>query len=55
MTVEDVLEQWSELKAEINGSAGLRERKFDELWPDVLLHYSEEYKPRDSNPKPASL
>jgi hypothetical protein len=41
--LDEVIEQWKELAVEINDSEGLRCRKFHELWPDVLLHYSDEY------------
>ena len=38
-----MLEQWKAVKAEINESPGLRARKFHELWPDFILHYTDEY------------
>ena len=41
-TEEDVIEQWAELAVEINDSPGLSSRKFHELWPDVIIHYSDE-------------
>jgi hypothetical protein len=41
--IEAVQEQWKAIKMEINGTIGLSSRKFHELWPHMLIHYSEEF------------
>ena len=51
-TADDVIEQWVELAVEINDSPGLSGRKFHELWPDVIIHYSDESVDQSPNPKP---
>ena len=35
-------QQWKAIKTEINGEIGLSSRKFHELWPHMLIHYSDE-------------
>ena len=35
-------EHWKAIKKEINGEIGLSSRKFHELWPHMLIHYSDE-------------
>ena len=42
-TEEMVLEQWGELKEEIRKETGLTSRKFHDLWPHMLIHFSDEY------------
>ena len=42
-TEEMVLEQWVALKEEIRKAPGLSSRKFHELWPHMLIHFSDEY------------
>ena len=39
----DVQEQWKDIKMEINGNLGLSSRTFHELWPHMLIHFSDEY------------
>ena len=43
-TKEAVLEQWIDLKNEINESPGLRKREFKSLWPAMLSQFTCEYK-----------
>uniref|UniRef100_A0A7S0LQS7 HAT C-terminal dimerisation domain-containing protein n=1 Tax=Coccolithus braarudii TaxID=221442 RepID=A0A7S0LQS7_9EUKA len=43
VTEDDVIEQWKEIAVEIGSSEGMLSRKFHELWPDVLVHYGEDY------------
>lgn len=43
VTEEDVQEQWTLVKWEINDTEGLRSRKFHELWPDMILNYKDTY------------
>ena len=38
-----VLEQWREMKEEISKERGLELRKFHDLWPHMLVHFSDEY------------
>ena len=38
-----VLEQWREMKEEIRKEPGLNLRNFHDLWPHMLVHYTDEY------------
>ena len=40
--LDAVQQQWKAIKKEINGEIGLSSRKFHELWPHMLIHYSDE-------------
>ena len=42
-TEEMVLEQWREMKEEIRKEPGLNLRNFHDLWPHMLVHYTDEY------------
>ena len=42
-TLAHVQEQWEELKEEIRKSPGLMSRKFHDLWPHMLVNFSDEY------------
>ena len=39
-----VLEQWSDMKSMISSEAGLKSRKFHDLWSHMLVHFCDEYK-----------
>ena len=36
-------EQWKAIKMEINSNIGLSSHTFHELWPHMLIHFSDEY------------
>ena len=40
--LDAVQEQWKAIKKEINSEIGLSSRKFHDLWPHMLIHYSDE-------------
>ena len=42
-TEAEVLEQWDDVKNEINQSPGLLSRKFNALWAHMLVHFLDEY------------
>ena len=42
-TKDEVLTEWLELKTEILGAPGLMGRKFNELWPHMLVQYGDKY------------
>lgn len=39
----ELLDQWEQVKLCINKEAGLKSRKFHDLWAHMLLHWSDEY------------
>jgi hypothetical protein len=41
--LNDVLDQWLDLKTEYLRTVGLRSRSFKELWPHMLTHYTAEF------------
>ena len=42
-TLDKVLQEWEEIKTEINSAPGLRARNFHDLWAQMLVQFTDDY------------